>query len=47
MPLRDVQPLNEEQWAQVQEMLRVGPTEESIRVVKESLERSKRIRKVF
>ena len=47
MPLRDVQPLNEEQWAQVQEMLRVGPTEESIRVVKESLERSKRITKVF
>ena len=47
MPMRDVQPLDEKQWAQVQEMLKIGPTEESMRVVRESLERSKRIRKVF
>ena len=45
MPLRDVKPLNEEQWKQVTRMMKSGPTDESIAVVTRALENARKIRR--
>ena len=45
MPLREVYPLNEKQWAQVQKMMKDGPTKESIATVETALKRVKGIRR--
>ena len=45
MPLRDVKPLNEEQWAMVTKIVKEGPTDESIAAVKKALEIAAEIRK--
>ena len=47
MALREVKPLDEKQWAQVQEMLKVGPTDESISTVKNALERASKIKRSY
>ena len=46
MPLRNVAPLNEQQWSQVQKMMKEGPTEQSMATVKQSLERAAKLRKM-
>ncbi len=47
MVLRDVKPLDEKQWAQVQEMLKTGPTDKSIATVKKALERASKIKRNY
>ena len=47
MPLRDVKPLDEKQWAQLQAMLKEGPTDESIATVKRALKRTKNIKRNY
>ncbi len=47
MPLRDVKPLDEKQWAQLQAMLKEGPTDESIATVKRALKRTENIKRDF
>ena len=47
MVLRDVKPLSERQWAIVQEMMRRGPTTESIKTVKDALERASKIKRNY
>ena len=45
MALREVKPLDEKQWNAVQEMMKAGPTKESIQIVQESLKRASAIPK--
>ena len=47
MPLRGVAPLDEKQWAQVQEMMKAGPTDETIALGKKALERASKIKRNF
>ncbi len=47
MTLRDVKPLDEKQWAQVQNMLKQGPTEKSISTVKNALKRAEKIKRNY
>ena len=47
MTLREVKPLDEQQWAQVQKMLEEGPTPESIKTVKAALKRASQIRRNY
>ena len=47
MVLRGIAPLDDHQWAKVQKMLKEGPTDKSIRVVEEALERVKKIPKDY
>lgn len=44
MALRQVKPLDDKQWEQVTRQLKKGPTEESIRTVKEALERADKLK---
>lgn len=46
MALREVKPLNTEQWKQVQNMMNNGPTDKSISTVKNALERANKIRRM-
>ena len=47
MPLREVKPLTEKQWEQVQKMFEEGPTPESIKTVNEALKRAEKIKDDF
>ena len=47
MALREVKPLDTKQWAQVQDMLKTGPTDESIATVKKALERASKIKRTY
>ena len=47
MALREVKPLDEQQWAQVQNMMREGPTKESIAFAKSSIERASKIKRNY
>ncbi len=47
MALRDVKPLDEKQWSQVQDMLKQGPTDKSISTVKHALERAEKIKRSY
>ena len=47
MALREVKPLDKKQWAQVQDMLKTGPTDESIAIVKKALERASKIKRDY
>lgn len=47
MVLREVKPLDKQQWVQVQNMMREGPTKESIAFAKSSLERVSKIKRNY
>jgi len=44
MALREVKPLNTEQWEQVTTQLKNGPTEQSIETVNEAVDFAKKIK---
>lgn len=46
MVLREVKPMDDEQWEQVTSQLMAGPTEESISTVKAALERAGKLKEV-
>ncbi len=47
MALREVKPLDNQQWEQVQNMIKTGPTDESITTVKTALERASKIKRSY
>lgn len=46
MALREVKPLNAEQWKLVTNALKTGPTDKQKRIVAEAIERAKKLHEI-